>query len=184
MFEADRRMKTLSMGQDNISGASVTSSVPGFANMFDLELQLGGQNQNKVRRRFWFKVPSAEIEQTPDGLGMSITALSLSVDTEYLDANWQTSKSQPPDPAGQAFAAHLTNHYDEYAGEFLVFNDLKALARWTALAHWLQQADLPIQPELWLTDLPSPYSDAPLTTPAITATRQSEQGNFIQTLML
>lgn len=184
MFEADRRMKTLSMGQDNVTGASVTSSVPGFANMFDLELQLGGQNQNEVRRRFWFKVPSVVIEQTPDGQGMSITALSLSVDTEYLDADWQTSSSQPPDPAGQAFAAHLTNHYDEYTADFPVFNELKAVARWTALAHWLRQADLPIQPELWLINSSSPYNDAPLTTPAITVTHQSEQGNIIQTLML
>lgn len=184
MFEADRRMKTLSMGQDNITGASVTSSVPGFANKFDLEIELGSQNQDEVRRRFWFKVPIAEIEQTPDGQGMLITALSLSVDTEYLDANWQTSTSQPPNPAGRAFAAHLTDHYDEYADEFPVFDELKVAARWTVLAHWLQKADLPLQPELWLNDSPPPYSDAPLTTPAITATRQNQQGNIIQTLTL
>jgi len=184
MFEADRRMKTLSMGADNITSASVTSSVPGFANIFDLELQLGDQNQNEVRRRFWFKVPTAEIDQTPDGQGMLITGLTLSVDTEYLDANWETSPTQPPDPAGQAFTTHLTDHLDEYARDFPVFNDLKAVARWTLLAHWLKQADLPIQPELWLTNSPAAYSDAPVTTPAITVSRQTEQGNFIQTLML
>ncbi|MBI5823905.1 MAG: hypothetical protein HZB18_07760 [Chloroflexi bacterium] len=184
MFEADRLMKTLSIGQDNITGASVTSSVPGFANMFDLELLLGEQDQDEVRRRFWFKVPTAGIEQTEDGLGMLITALSLSVDTEYLDANWQTSQSQPPDPVGRTFAAHFTDHFDEYAVEFPVFNELNASARWTILAHWLKQTNLPIQPELWLTASPSYYSAAPLTTPAITVTRQSQQGNVVQTLML
>ena len=184
MFEADRRMKTLSMGKDNISGVSVTSSVPGFANMFDLELQLGNQNQSDVRRRFWFTVQNVEIEESPDGQSMAISALSLQVQTEYLDSNWKTLPSQFSDPVGQAFSAHLTDHYDEYVDEFPVFGDLKEIARWTALANWLKQADLPIQPELWLADLPTLYSAAPLTTPAITVTRTSEQSNFIQTLTL
>lgn len=183
MFEADRLMKTLSMGEDNISGGVVTSSVPGFANMFDLELQLGSSAQDEVRRRFWFTVPTAEVEQNPDGQSMMITSLSLQVETEYLNSQWETLDAQPPDPAGKAFAAHLTDHYDEYAAEFPVFADLKALAHWTALAHWLKQADLPIEPELWLINSPNPY-DAPLTTPAITVTEQRIEGNVEHTLML
>lgn len=184
MFEADRRMKTLSMGQDNITGASVTSSVSGFANLLDLELALGGQNQDEVRRRFWFNVPIVEIEQTSDGQGMLITMLTLAVDTEYLDSNWQPSNYQPPDPAGQAFAAHLTDHYNEYNRDFPVFAGLRAMAHWTSLAYWLKQSDLPLQPESWLADSPTHFTDAPLITPAITVTRETQQGNIIQTLML
>lgn len=183
MFESDRLMKTLSMGQDNITGQIITSAVPGHSTLLDLEFQIGDNKQNETLRRFWFTVPVAEIEQTDDGQSMVISALSLDVKTEYLDSNGQTLANQPPDPAGQAFARQLTEHYDEYAQEFPVLSDLKALARWTALAHWLKQANLPIQPELWLTNSPAPY-DAPLTTPAITVTQQNTQGKTIRKMTL
>jgi YD repeat-containing protein len=157
--------------------------VPGFANMFDLEFQSGMSREDNTRRRFWFTVPNVEIEENADGQSMVISALSINVKTEYLDANWETLENQPPDPAGQAFAAHISEHYDEYAQELSVFNDLKALAHWAALAHWLKQSNLPIQPELWLVNSPAEYN-APLTTPAITATRQETQGNIIRTMSL
>jgi hypothetical protein len=184
LFEADRRMKTLSMGQDNLTNQAVSANVAGYANLIDLELTLGfSQGQNEVRRRFWFTVPVAEIEQNPDGQGMLISALSLAVKTEYLDENWETLASQPPDPAGQAFASHLTDYYGDYAREYPVFSELDALARWMTLAHWLRQVDLPLQTELWLVQTSAAY-DAPHTTPAITVTSQHESGNFIQTLKL
>ncbi|GAB4502699.1 MAG: hypothetical protein Fur0035_22540 [Anaerolineales bacterium] len=183
MFEADRRMKTLSMGQDNLTGQPVSADVPGYATLLDLELAQGLAPQREVRRRFWFTVPQADVEQAADGRGMVISQLRLVVKTEYLDANWQTLASQPPDPAGQAFAAHLTEQYGAYARQFPVLTELDALARWAALAHWLYQADLPLQPQTWLSAAPAAY-EAPLTTPAITVTRQSQQGNFIQTLQL
>jgi hypothetical protein len=183
MFEADRYMKTLSMGQDNLSNLPVGVNVTGYANMLDLELALGEQTQGDVRRRFWFTVPVAEIEQTSDGQGMSISMLSLAVKTEYLDANWQTMAFQPPDPVGRAFASHLTDYFSDYAHEIPVFSELEALARWAALAHWLYQSDLPFQAELLLANSPNLY-DTPRTTPAITVTRQSQQGNITHTLTL
>lgn len=183
MFEADRRMKTLSMGQDNLTNQPVSADVPGYANMLDLELAQGAAGQNEVRRRFWFTVPQAEIEQAADGRGMIISALRLAVKTEYLDANWQTLASQPPDPVGKAFAAHLTENYSAYARQFPVLTELETGARWTALAHWLYQTELPFQPQAWLTKTPAAY-DTPQTTPAITVTRQNQQENSIQTLQL
>ncbi len=181
MFEADRRMKTLSMGQDNLNNQSVSMNVPGYANLLDLELSLGGQTQGDVRRRFWFTAPLVEIEQTSDGQGMLISNLSLVVETEYLDINWQTMTLQPPDPVGKTFASHLTDHLDGYASEMPIFAELDSLARWTALAHWLYQSDLPVDSELFLANSPVAY-DTPKTTPAITVTRQDQQGNVIHTL--
>ena len=184
MFEADRVMKTLSIGQDNITGAPVTSNTPGYANMLDLEIQMGNTSQGEVRRRFWFTVPVTEVEESPDGQSMVISALSMNVETEYLDSNWQTLANQPPDPAGQTFAAQLSQNYSQYEQEFPIFGELKSLAYWTALAHWLKESDSPIQSELWLASSPAIYSDAPLTTPAITVTRTNTYGNTIQTLSL
>lgn len=182
MFEADRRMKTLSMGKDNETGALISANVPGYANLLDLQLSLGQDAQGEARRRFWFTTPHVELEQTADGYGMTIAALDLAVQTEYLDANWQTLAEQPPDPAGQAFAAHLGNNLSAYAREYPVFDELQTLAHWTALAHWLYQANLPIQPALWLTQSPQAFTSAPSTTPAITVSRQSERGNILYTI--
>ena len=179
MFEADRRMKTLSMGQDNLNNQPVSVNVPGYANLLDLEFALDVQTQGDVRRRFWFTVPRVEIEQTADG--MLISNLSLVVETEYLDANWQTMTFQPSDPAGKTFASHLSDHLAGYASEMPIFAELDAIARWTALAHWLYQADLPFASELFLANSPVVY-DTPETTPAITVTRQNQQGNVIHTL--
>jgi len=142
----------------------------------DLEIQMGNTSQGEVRRRFWFTVPVTEVEESPDGQSMVISALSMNVETEYLDSNWQTLANQPPDPAGQTFAAQLSQNYSQYEQEFPIFGELKSLAYWTALAHWLKESDSPIQSELWLASSPAIYSDAPLTTPAITVTRTNTTG--------
>lgn len=183
MFEADRLMKTLSMGRDNVTDTNVTSSVSQHGTLLDFEFQLGDTNQREVRRRFWFRVPVAEIEQSGDGKSMSISALSMDVQTEYLDSNWQTLPNQPTDPAGQAFASQLTTHYDEYAREFPVLADLRSLAHWVALVHWIQQTEQPFSPDLWLAQQPIAFS-TPLTTPAITVEQQHQEGNTLYTLSL
>lgn len=181
MFEADRRMKTLSLGQDNETSQPVSANVAGYANMLTLAEQFSTPAGQEIRRRFWFTTPRVTLEQSADGLGMVITEAGLEVKTEYLDANWQTATSQPPDPAGQAFAAHLSQRLDDYAVEYPIFHDLQAAARWTALAHWLKQANLPINPALWLEQTPAVYA-TPKETPAITATQTSADGTHIWTV--
>lgn len=175
MFEADRRMKTLSLGQDNETHQPVSASVPGYANMLTLAEQFSSPAGEHIRRRFWFTAPQVILEQSSDGLGMVISAARLEVKTEYLDENWQTALTQLPDPAGKAFAAHLSQNLAAYALEYPIFDDLQAAARWTALAHWLKAADLPLDPSLWLAQTPLSYP-TPQNTPAITVTQSNAAG--------
>jgi hypothetical protein len=114
---------------------------------------------------------------------MWIATLDLVIRTEYLDENWQTLSSQPPDPAGQIFADHLSKNLDEYARDFPVFSELQAIAHWTALAHWIHQADLPLEPALWVTQSVEVY-DSPKTTPAITVSQTDTKGNITRVMTI
>lgn len=187
MFEADRLMKNLSLGQDNITNQPVTSAVPGHGTMFDFSQAADIQSEQEVRRRFWFVVKEARLARSADGLAVVIQSVTLEVQTEYLDENWQTLPNQPPDPAGQAFAAQLSTHYAEYAAEFPVLAELEALARWSALAHWFKDAQISAANSALLAAPIQPY-ETPDQTPAITVTRNytSTTGDttWIQTLLL
>ena len=167
MFEADRLMKNLSLGQDNETGLTVDSEVQGHGSMFDFSFASTSEPGQEIRRRFWFIVDTVQLGQTSDQRGIVFQDVRLQVETEYLDENWQTIVNQPPDPVGQAFADQLTKNYHEYASEFPIFRDLEALVRWLALARWIKaNPDLIDASALLSTSIE--LIDTPETTPAIT----------------
>ena len=66
LFEADRLMKSLSLGKDNVTGAPVTSAVPGFKNLIDLSLLLKSGGMEESRHRFWIVVEEMQLGQSSD----------------------------------------------------------------------------------------------------------------------
>ena len=187
MFEADRLMKNLSLGEDNETGEPITSAVPGHGTMFDFSFAYPGETGVEIRRRFWFTVANVQLGHTEDGLGIVFQDIDIQVETEYLDQNWQTLEIQMPDPAGQAFADQLTQHYDEYAQEFPVLRDLESLVRWMALARWIEETPQVINIDALLST-PVDLIDTPEMTPAITVEQSrsttTSTGEVIETITL
>ncbi|MBI5649633.1 MAG: hypothetical protein HZC40_04180 [Chloroflexi bacterium] len=188
MFEADRRMKTLGLGKDNLTGQPVSASVPGFATHLDLIVRLEpnqSSNREPTWHRFWLTPKRMTIETSADGNSMRFTDASIQVLTECLDKNLKPL-SNCQAPAAIAFANHLTENYAGYAAEYPVFRQLEELGKLVALAKWMQSKKLPLDLG-WLDVNNVARVNVPMTTPAITVTREASKtettstGVFIQT---
>lgn len=166
LFEADRVMKTLAMGKDNITFQPVTSSVPGFKTMLQRELETGTCLEGTTSSdRFWFQPKEVTLVQSSDGRSMAFDSVSIELLTEYTREGG--IPGQEINPEAEAFAAHFTEHYDEFAAEFPVFQDLKRLAKVVAVVRWIRDNEIPIDLG-WLAQYDLAYFDTPETTPATT----------------
>ena len=162
MFESDRVMKILSLGRDNITGQPVTSSVPGYKSMLQRELESGTCTPGEGSTRFWFQPKEVKLVRSTDGISMVFDAVSMEVLTESMFQGGTVD-----DPEAEAFAAHFTQHYDDFAQEWPILKDLKRLAKVVAVIKWIRDNDLPI--DLGFVDnYTIEYFSTPDTTPATT----------------
>lgn len=171
MFDADRLLKTLSLGQDNVTGELTTSSVPEYRTELELVIRLHefGDLQGGWHR-FWYVVDQMRLQLSENHQSMTFDQASLQIKTEYLDEQLEPVTDHPSDPAAQAFADHFTEHYAEFSTEWPVLQQLTELAKLVSLAKWTQDHDIPVDPA-WLNTQSVAYVDTPLTTPAITASQ-------------
>lgn len=183
MYEADREMKTLALGKDNITGKPVQAAVPGFKTQLDLARELeGSAAQSKPSwHRFWFVPKGMRLALSADQQEVQFIQADLKVLTECMDAHLQPLKNCVA-PAADAFAAHLTDHYDQYAQEFPMLNQLRELGKLLSLGKWLRDAGIEID-ENWLALDNAATTEIPATTPAITVstTTKEQQGNGVLT---
>jgi len=178
LFEADRVMKTLAMGKDNITLEPVTSSVPGFQTMLERELASGdcipGTSWSD---RFWFQPKEIKLVQSSDGQSMVFDTVSIELLTEYTLQGG--IPGQELNPEAEAFATHFTEHYDEFAEEFPIFQELKRLAKVVAVVRWIRDNNIHIDLG-WLEQYDLAYFDTPETTPATTV--EGSSGSCIMTI--
>jgi len=139
MFESDRIMKTLAMGKDNISGQPVNSAVSGYKNILDRYRQSNSFPEGESAHRFWFKPREMKLIKSPDGDSMIFDTATMEVLTES-----RFQDNVVGDPQSEAFAANLTQYYDDYAKEHPVFKDLRKLGQVVSVVKWLKDNDIPI----------------------------------------
>ena len=166
MFESDRVMKTLALGRDNITGQPVTSNVPGYKSMLQRELESGTCVPGESSTRFWFQPKEVRLVRSEDGTSMVFDEVSMEVLTE--------SKFQDNvvgDPEAEAFAAHFTQHYDEFAEEWPILKDLKRLGKVVAVIKWIKDNNIPIDLS-FIENYDIEYFSTPDNTPAITVEGQ------------
>lgn len=162
MFESDRVLKILSMGKDNLTGQPVTSSVPGYKSLLQRELEAGTCTPGETSQRFWFQPKEVKLVRSADGISMVFDAVSMEVLTESKFEGGVVG-----DPEAEAFAAHFTEHFDEFAVEWPVLKDLKRLAKVVAVIKWIRNNHLPM--DLGFVDnFEVAFYDTPETTPATT----------------
>ncbi len=139
MFESDRLLKTLSMGQDNLTQKEMRPNLPGFKTEIDLATEnITPKRQESVWHRLWF-YPKEMVVSQAEG-GMVFDRASLEVKSEYLPP-YQDLGS---DPAALAFAAQLTTHYDDLAKEYPDLEKLRQLAKIVSIVKWLKDNQIPI----------------------------------------
>lgn len=179
-FEADRLMKCLSAGKDNLSGDPVSSSVPGYRSELELYAE-GVDAQDAAWHRFWIEIDKSDVAHSGDHRAL-MAVVKLAVRTEYMEVagGELVSGDRPPDPVARYFATHLTDHYAAYGKEFPVFNRLAAFATLTSVAAAIRDdAANPVRREIdeeWrLDEHVLPPRETPTTTPVVIATHGRAQ---------
>ncbi|MCP4423367.1 MAG: choice-of-anchor D domain-containing protein, partial [Chloroflexi bacterium] len=162
MFESDRALKILSLGQDNITGLPVTSNVPGYMNMLDRELASGDCDVGESSNRMWFRPKEVRLVRSADGISMVFDEVSMELLTESTFEDGVVG-----DPEAEAFAAHFTEHYDEFAAEFPILKELKRLGKIVAVVKWVRDNDIPMDVS-FLDNYIIAFYDTPAYTPETT----------------
>lgn len=181
MFEADRLLKTLSMGTDNITHAPVTSQVPGFQNELELSLTMGTQKPN-TWHRMWFVIEDIKlnlpVKESADRNSIKFGKAAIKVKAEYISKE----KNPGADPVAARFADHFTLQYDSFAKESPVLERLKELAKISAIVKWLKNSGKHVDLS-FLNDYDFIKVPTPEKTPGITAAKSQswQSGNVTHT---
>lgn len=163
MFEADRVMKILSLGKDNITAGEIGSDVADFNPIARLDSQHYGSAD--AVWRLWFE-PERWHSFEPD-------KYSTVLDARFR-INWQKmSEGYAPSQPVLRFVDTLNRNFAEYAQEQPALAQLDGTARLIALANWLVEAKL---------DLRNPGQQlqfhTPSYTPLIEVSATGEFGRF------
>ena len=178
MFEADRLLKTLSMGRDNVTGQSVSSKVPGFQTYIKRSISnYSSSKQNNVWFRMWFEPEKTTVLTTKDKQSILLDSPAMIAQTEYLPPNYGN------DPNANDFVAHINENFAAYESEYPVLHELKQLEQWLLIAKWMRDSDIPIDfssLDLFVNE----KFETPSETPTITVTETFVSGDYLISLGL
>lgn len=138
MFEADRVLKILSIGKDNITGKPIKSSVPHYHNLKEIRYKKG-LSVPSTSCRMWFVPQRIALSESQDGTSMVFSDARMEVLTEST----LRKKGIVEDKAAEKFAHHFTQYYDHFSREYPILTELKRLGKITAIVKWIQEKNLP-----------------------------------------
>lgn len=170
LFEADRVLKSYTMGEDNVTGEAVQSLVPGYESVLDRIVADGGES-GAAEHRLWFVPDSFLLGLSPESdNSMVFTEASLKVLTES-----KLSGETGENAAAAGTAAHFTDNFDLYAEEQPVWQELLAVARIVSVLQWMRDEGIPLDTG-WFDRYQLPAWQTPLHTPTNTVSGQTAGG--------
>jgi len=169
MFEADILLKCLALGKDNITQKSLTANVAGFISLFDRTQR---NNIDTLRARLWFVPEQITLVEGEEHKGFVFTEVKMQVLTEAQKFKYPDDVSHCVD-----FAKHFTDHYDEYAKQFPIFEKLKDLGKITAIIKWIKDNNIFFDTSYFVNYKPKYYKTPEFTPAAANATYRN--GRFI-----
>ncbi|MFH1007662.1 MAG: tetratricopeptide repeat protein [Candidatus Latescibacterota bacterium] len=162
MFEADRLLKSLCFGVDNVSGGALIVDVPGYQNIPDWTLSLGSLVMGMVwDSRVWFVPMKIEVIVGEGGMEMRFGELTMQVLTES-----QFNGRYSYQPGVEAFARHLTEHYEPLEDRYPEIRRLRQMAKIVAVVKWMRDNRVPVDFS-WVDAYRISQVDTPEMTPAI-----------------
>lgn len=169
LFEADRVMKSLAAGKDNITGLPVHSNVPGYKSV----AQRWAENNPEIVRdvRWWFEIKTLDLTRSADGRSILFTNVAIKLVAEDAQTGLPTS-----DPEAQAFADWFTANFSAIAAESYAYPSAAGLdhplqrldqaAKSISFAQFLLENRIPVDFE-WIEGQPVAFVDTPDTTPTV-----------------
>lgn len=170
MFEADRVLKILTLGKDNVTGQPVSSAVPGYKNMLQRRLE-AGCNSVPNTTRMWFQPKEVRLVPSTDGKSMIFDAVSMELLYESKVGNQVVS-----DPQAAAFASHFTQNYAAFASEWPILQKLEQLGKIVAIIKWIKDNRTPIDLS-FLDNFPIEFFSTAIATPAVTVQGSTQSGS-------
>lgn len=200
MFECDRLMKSLGLGQDNVTKAPLTVRAAGFATQAELSRAFDPSDAGKdaAWSRFWLtpitaRFPESDLRGKPlvelsqDAHTISFVQHDVFVDTEEMVDTGKgerlSSSGGRQSPSAQEFANRFTALYDQIAVEYPAFAELKELAKLVTLAEWIRNKKVPIDPELLFLSLGT-TTTTPKETPTLATETAWTTGNTTRTIKM
>ncbi|RPH90852.1 MAG: hypothetical protein EHM72_18660, partial [Calditrichaeota bacterium] len=185
MFEADRKLKCLSMGEDNYFGITDQSRIPGFANIPEMTLQKGDvKDQNELWSRFWFYPTECAVDTSREALFIRRAQIRIKTQTMKWEKGKLVTAEGMVDETSEKFAASVNEHFEQLADETPVFRHLEQLLRLLLVGDWIRNQNFPVNLE-WIHACASTPFRMPRLTPAITVTNErritDDKGITIQT---
>jgi RHS repeat-associated protein len=182
MEEADRVMKCLCIGTDNLTGApynSSTISVPGYKNL--VELYANSNPSGNISTRQWFTPQLMTLAQYINPTNGQATIVFSNATVLCQTENDLTGGTSPPQQ--QAFCNNMTANYDKFAalqfpcydpndptGSHIIhtniFGMLKDVMKAVSLARFFRDNHIPVD-MWWLNSWQPPIAYAPKSVPTI-----------------
>ena len=169
MFEADRVLKILTLGKDNLTGQSVSSSVPGYKNMLRRRLDAGCSTM-PTTTRMWFQPKEVRLVPSTDGKSMVFDAVSMELLYESKVGNQVVG-----DPQAAAFASHFTQNYAAFANEWPILKKLEQLGKTVAIIKWIKDNRIPVDLS-FLDNFPIEFFSTVTSTPTVTVQGTKQTG--------
>lgn len=179
MYEADRVMKCLSIGKDNLTGAEYNSStitIPNFENFVERIQSTGLPGGNF---RMWFVPNEMTLERHVDEESSQATIVFTEATVALLTESF--IEGLPQSPLAVAFTQHFNTNYDAFAQmEFPVqdptdptgntiinvriFEMLREVMQAVSLARFMRDNNIPVD-LWWLNTWEPPTTYIPRSTP-------------------
>lgn len=166
LFEADRTLKILSTGYDNLTcgfWSSRPANIPSELDLISNEIGDGSVEMEGQHHwhRFWFEPSDDPIET--EGLTARFPNHRLIVKDEPIPPNSPSSRSS------REFAAGISGAFLKLGEMVRAFEDLQREAALVMLAKWMRDKQIPADDD-WVKGTPSQAS-TPESTPSITVMR-------------
>ena len=193
LFRADHYLKSLSLGRQlHDPSRKLQPAVPGYASILD---RLAGtpasdrglsDDRCLIRSpadlsrpsdcyRLWFVPGEMVLELSSDKRRLKFPNANILTEARFVRFKPNGAMEDVPgdDPAVQNFVEHLNDHYSDFARAQPELAELNQLAKVVALARWLYDTRVPVDPG-WLRDV-SPHPD--VETPTVTEAVEVVQGD-------
>lgn len=130
LFEIDRRLKSLSLGRDNVTGAAVPCRVSGFRNLPERVRDSGFKGEGGQFGLLWFEPEEPQVEV--DGYRLTFRELKMRL------------LPHGSHPSLAEFSEHMTANFNQYADESVIFAELRRIYKLVIIARWLREAGFPL----------------------------------------
>ena len=179
LFDADRTLKVMSTGFDNLNCSRWTGMPPGI--VAELELfsddyrSRGKEALGQAQwHRFWLEFNDFSVGREDAKMAIRIPKSRLRVNEQSVPAGYPSPRS------AQEFATTLTSRFLELTALIPSFKDVQRSAALVSLAKWVADLQIPVDRD-WISSAPRTVT-TPESTPRITVVNGMLNGDILARL--